>query len=82
LGACRLPRLRPPVAGRPGCDPTEDRGGEGATRRPSVYEAPSPGTGARSGVSVERTTAQMLSFEDGKVARTVVNNEGRAAGGL
>jgi ketosteroid isomerase-like protein len=43
------------------------------------------GTGARSGVSVERTTVQILSFEDGKVARTVVYgdlNEGRAAGGL
>jgi ketosteroid isomerase-like protein len=43
------------------------------------------GTGARSGVSVERTTVQILSFKDGKVARTVVYgdlNEGRAAGGL
>jgi hypothetical protein len=43
------------------------------------------GTGARSGASVERTTVQILSFEDGMVARTVVFgdlNEGRAAGGL
>ena len=43
------------------------------------------GTGARSGASVERATVQILSFEDGKVARTVVYgdlNEGRAAGGL
>lgn len=43
------------------------------------------GTGARSGVSVERTTVQILSFDNGKVARTVVYgdlDEGRAAGGL
>jgi hypothetical protein len=40
---------------------------------------------SRSGASAERTTVQILSFEDGKVARTVVYgdlNEGRAAGGL
>jgi ketosteroid isomerase-like protein len=43
------------------------------------------GTGVRSGASVERTTVQLLDFEDGKVARTVVYgdlDEGRAAGGL
>lgn len=43
------------------------------------------GTGVHSGASVERTTVQLLDFEDGKVARTVVYgdvDEGRAAGGL
>jgi hypothetical protein len=39
----------------------------------------------RSGASVERTTVQLLDFEDGRVARAVVYgdlDEGRAAGGL
>jgi len=43
------------------------------------------GTGARSGASVVRKTVQLLDFEDGKVARTVVYgdlDEGRAAGVL
>jgi ketosteroid isomerase-like protein len=43
------------------------------------------GTGTRSGAPVARETVQILSFEDGKVARTVVFgdlDEGRAAGGL
>jgi hypothetical protein len=85
LGACRLPRLRPPVAGRPGCIPTEGRAGEELPDGRLFTRLLHAGTGARSGVSVERTTVQILSFEDGKVARTVVYgdlNEGRAAGGL
>ncbi len=43
------------------------------------------GVGARSGASVQRTTVQILSFDDDKVARTVVYgdlSEGRAAAGL
>jgi hypothetical protein len=37
------------------------------------------GTGVRGGVAVERTTVQMLSFEDGKVARTVVYGDSTRA---
>ena len=43
------------------------------------------GTGASSGASVQRTTVQILTFDDDKIARTVVYgdlSEGRAAAGL
>ena len=82
MRACRLPRLSPAAGGTPWVRPVEAKelpDGRLFTRLLHT------GTGARSGASVERTTVQILSFEDGKVARTVVYgdlNEGRAAGDL
>lgn len=43
------------------------------------------GTGAYSGASVDRATVQLLTFDDDRVARTMVYgdlSEGRAAAGL